>query len=85
MAGLSLSNLCTPASVYFWLGILGVAYSVLTRAVPVVSSILHLFFVLLWTWFLNFLCSSGYKTVSWILTFVFAIMPILVVLLYLKI
>jgi len=25
------------------------------------------FFALLWTWFLNFLCSKGYKSVSWFL------------------
>ena len=41
-----------------------------------------------WTWFLNFLCSQGYKTISWILVvlpFIIFILMILVVIELMKI
>jgi hypothetical protein len=32
-----------------------------------ITSIVNLFFVILWTIFLNYLCSKGYSSVSWFL------------------
>jgi H+/Cl- antiporter ClcA len=40
------------------------------------SILVKVFFVAIWTWFLNFLCSQGYTVVSWflvILPFIFFI------------
>jgi hypothetical protein len=33
----------------------------------IMTAVVNLFFVLLWTWFLNYLCSKGYTSVSWFL------------------
>jgi hypothetical protein len=38
-------------------------------------------FVAVWTWFLNFLCTQGYTTISWILVLLPFIMFILMILL----
>jgi hypothetical protein len=58
-------KLCSPALLY--LIMCGIS---LLCALPYVSGLLilvKLFFIIIWTWFLNFLCSKGYSTVSWIL------------------
>ena len=61
-----LSKICVPAQVYLILSVLlllvGAYYnfSVLTLVVKVV-------FVGIWTWLLNLLCKSDYMVLSWIL------------------
>jgi len=34
-----------------------------------ISGIVSLLFVMIWTWFLNYLCKKGYKGISWFLLF----------------
>jgi hypothetical protein len=65
---MKLPTLCTPAMVYLVLSI--VAMIVGAKMLTIV----HVLLVLLWTFLLNFLCSKGYKTVSWILV----LLPIVV-------
>lgn len=62
----SVKDLCSPASIYFWLSIIGIIYMLLTKF-QLITSIVNLFFVILWTIFLNYLCSKGYSSVSWFL------------------
>ena len=70
----SLKNLCTPANIYFWLSILGIAVMALSKFALITTAI-NIIFVLLWTWFLNYLCSKGYSGVSW----VFVLLPLVLV------
>lgn len=60
-------KLCSPAFIYFIIAIIGILMSI--RRTGIVSGFVSLLFVMVWTWFLNFLCKKGYKMISWILLF----------------
>lgn len=62
----SLKNLCTPASIYFWLTLISITISVFTHF-NLSMIIVNTFFLFLWTYFLNYMCSIGYSAVSWVL------------------
>jgi hypothetical protein len=63
-------NLCTPAKIYFVIGILGLinsknnpsSYSGL-----IIYFTIQLFFIFIWTYFLQLLCRKGYFKVAWFL------------------
>jgi hypothetical protein len=62
----SIRNMCTPASIYFLLAMIGIVYMFITKF-QVYSTLGSLFFVMVWTWFLSYLCSKGFSFISWIL------------------
>ena len=63
---MNLSDLCTPAQIYFVISLITLVLAVIKKFN--ISSILYkVVFMFAWTWFLNFLCSKGYKSVSWFL------------------
>ena len=62
----SISHICTPATIYLVLGILSVLGTMFVDF-SVMSVLMKTVFVLIWTWFLNFLCSKGYGGISWFL------------------
>ena len=82
MASVSdLKKLCTPALIYLVIAIIGMLVAI--RNYSLMSGLGSLVFVFLWTWFLNFLCSSGYTGVSWflvVLPFVMFILTFLIAL-----
>jgi hypothetical protein len=66
MGNFEFSKYCTPAQLYLVLGAISLimgflknygVWTLLTKAV----------FLVLWTWVLNWLCSKGFKAISWIL------------------
>jgi len=73
---MSLSKLCTPALIYFVLAVIFMVMGLMAKFQPV-TLIIKGAFVLLWTWFLNYLCSKGYSGVSWFLV----LMPYILMLL----
>jgi hypothetical protein len=62
------TRLCTPAIVYLVLSI--VALFVGAK----VFTIIHVLGIILWTFILNYLCSIGLTTISWILV----LLPIII-------
>jgi len=60
------TNLCTPAKIYLILAITGVISSMFHKF-NIIYSIFSLFFVVLWTALLNWICSKGYTVISWFL------------------
>ena len=66
MSSFSISRLCSPASLYFWVAVISLVIAFLGNR-NVSSSLVSLVFIVFWTWCLNMLCSKGYKTVSWVL------------------
>ena len=73
-------NFCSPALLYLILSVFSILLAVLMNVLPVLI-ISKLVFTLLWTWFLNFLCVKGYKTVSWILV----LLPFIIIMLQLMV
>ena len=63
---MGISQLCTPSMVYFVLSLIGLLINVF-KSFNIVSLVVKGFFVVVWSWFLNYLCSKGYATVSWLL------------------
>jgi len=63
---MKLSDICTPALIYFILSILTTAIGLFYQ-ISLVALIIKIVWVILWTWFLNFLCSKGYSGISWFL------------------
>ena len=63
---MNFSSLCTPAFLYFIVSLIYLAIRSF-KSFNIMSIIFKMFFILLWSWFLNFLCSIGYSIISWIL------------------
>ena len=61
----TLKSLCTPAFLYFILSL--IAFIFMLGKVSMMTLLVKAFFILLWTWFLNFLCKKGYSSISWFL------------------
>jgi hypothetical protein len=64
---MNFSKLCTPALIYLVIAVIGILMAI--KRTGILSGVVSLIFVLIWTWFLNFLCKKGYKVVSWLLLF----------------
>ena len=59
-------KICTPAMVYLVISVFSLII-IIFKGMSASSVIVKGLFVLAWTWFLNFLCVKGYKTISWFL------------------
>ena len=64
---MNFSKLCTPALIYLVIAVIGILMAI--KRTGILSGAVSLIFVLIWTWFLNFLCKKGYNVVSWFLLF----------------
>lgn len=61
-------KLCAPALVYLVLSVIGLFIG------AHMFTIIHVLSILLWTFILNYICSIGYTTLSWILV----LLPIII-------
>ena len=66
MINTSFDALCDPAKLYIVLSIIAIIVAFFKK-MSFRSLVLKAFFVLFWTWVLNYLCSKGFKMVSWFL------------------
>jgi len=66
---MSVSNLCTPAMIYFVIAIIYLIINIFT-SFNIMSMVIRLLVILVWTWLLNFLCTKGFTVISWILIIV---------------
>lgn len=62
---MNFSKLCTPAYIYFIISIIYLVFSSFTN-LNIVSIVVKLFFIILWSWLLNFLCTKGFSLISWL-------------------
>ena len=60
------SKLCTPAFIYFIVSFIYLIINSLTNF-NIMNIIVKSFFIILWSLFLNFLCSNGYTIISWLI------------------
>ena len=73
-------SICSPALLYLIFAIIAIISMIFSKVSASTIAIKGLF-ALIWTWFLNFLCSKGHEGVSWflvILPFVFLALVIIV-------
>jgi hypothetical protein len=63
---MNIQSLCTPAKIYFFLAILSSIIALFNQT-PILAVFMNLVFAFLWSYGLNWLCSKGYKAVSWFL------------------
>lgn len=66
MAATDFSRFCTPAQLYLILAGISLL-SAFFNNFQVITLVVNGIFVLIWGWILNWLCSKGLKTISWIL------------------
>jgi hypothetical protein len=56
--------LCNPALLYFVLAVMSILMLIIQKssATVIIGNIVG---VILWTWFLNFVCGKGFTNISW--------------------
>jgi hypothetical protein len=70
-------KLCTPAKIYFAISLLSCILMLLNRE-HILNIFSKLIFAFLWAFILGWLCSKGYKSISWFLVLLPFIMTFLV-------
>jgi hypothetical protein len=61
-----LSKLCTPAFVYFVIGIISILFAIV-YGFGLFAILAKVILILVWTWFLNYLCVKNLVGLSWFL------------------
>lgn len=72
----SFTELCSPAKIYFALAILSILVG-LFSGINIGAILTKLFFALIWTWILSWLCKKGFLVLSWflvLLPFIFIVL-----------
>jgi hypothetical protein len=72
--------LCTPALIYFILSIFAII-NMFFFNFEIITILINVICMLIWTWILNYLCSVGYSGVSWFLVLLPYIVMFLMVIL----
>lgn len=60
-------KLCLPAIVYLTIGIISTLYTTAVNKIEYINLLFSIIFIVVWTFLLNLICSSGYTVISWIL------------------
>lgn len=68
-----MDTICSPALLYLILAVLGLI-GMYSHNFELTTILLKVLFIAVWTWFLNFLCTKGHTTISWI----FVLLPFIV-------
>jgi hypothetical protein len=67
----ALKSLCLPSKVYLALSLVGEIISVISPSLFMgttrVMHLVHLVYIVFWTWILHLICRAGYKWISWVL------------------
>ena len=71
------NKLCTPAKIYFGISVLSCILMLFNR-MSILAVFTKLIFAFLWAYILGWLCSKGYKSISWFLVLLPFIMMFLV-------
>ena len=66
MKNFQFSKYCTPAQLYLALGTIGIIGAFFNNY-SIETLLTNALFLVVWAWVLNWLCSKGFKVISWIL------------------
>ena len=72
----SIIFLCSPALLYLILSVI-ILLVVITK-LSAISIGLKAIFIIVWTWFLDFLCRKGHESISWFLVLLPIIMMLMI-------
>ena len=61
-----MTSICAPAMIYLVLGIIAIL-AMIYQKYDIIGILGKIIFISLWTWLLNYLCSTGHSGISWIL------------------
>jgi len=61
-----MTSICAPAMIYLVLGIIAILVMIFQKY-DIIGILGKIIFIGLWTWLLNYLCSTGHSAISWIL------------------
>ena len=61
-----MNTICSPALLYLILSVFGLI-AMYSHNFELTTMLLKVLFITVWTWFLNFLCTTGHTTISWFL------------------
>ena len=76
MGNFEFSKYCTPAQLYLVLGAIGII-SAFFKKFSIETLLTNALFLVIWAWVLNWLCSKGFKAISWILVLLPFIMALI--------
>ena len=62
-------KMCTPAMLYFVVAIIALIINFL-QTFNLGMLLITFIIIMLWSWFLNFLCNMGFSFISWLLIIV---------------
>jgi hypothetical protein len=72
-------SLCSPALLYLIIAVISVV-SMIYSKVDMQTIAMKSLFIIIYTWFLNFLCSKGHEGISWFLVILpFVVMALFIV------
>ena len=72
-------SLCSPALLYLIIAIIAIISMIMSK-VDMQTIAMKGLFVIIWTWFLNFICSKGHEGISWFLVILpFVIMALAII------
>ena len=66
-------SICLPSKVYLVVTFIGVLLSIFFspfNRFSIFFHLVHLIYIVFWTWVLNLICKAGYKLISWLLILV---------------
>jgi hypothetical protein len=66
MGNFEFGKYCTPAQLYLILGAIGIL-STFIKNYSVETLLTEALFLVIWAWVLNWLCSKGFTSISWVL------------------
>ena len=66
MGNFDFGKYCTPAQLYLILGAISII-SAAFKKFSIETLLTNALFLVIWAWVLNWLCSKGFKAISWIL------------------
>jgi hypothetical protein len=66
MGNFDFGKYCTPAQLYLFLGGIGIIGAFFNNY-SIETLLTQSLFLVVWAWVLNWLCSKGFKAISWIL------------------
>ena len=81
MSNFEFSKYCTPAQLYLILGAIGIVMGFF-KNFSMKTLLTKALFLVIWAWVLNWLCSKGFKAISWLLVLLPYILVLFMVFLF---